>query len=228
MYSCIKALGSRVMLIHLLISLGACHVVHLRKDSPGNVDVLSPPEHLDVQATQVPDDPGEEVVMMTLGISNASGALIERHGRPPRASYQLIIESSLAWYDVPESPVLRPEMDWMMPGEVRERLPGTSFTQLNLGFSPLEVTKDGARLGPVYAELQRTFISGQRLVALNTSAIAAGYMYHSALKSHGPQLTVSFLGNVLSLRGAYFLDRGAFLGGSLNVKLPAVMWVKSQ
>lgn len=227
MYSCIKALGSRVILMCLLTSLGACHVVHLREDAPGHVDVLSPPEDLETQATQVPDDPGEEVMMMTLGLSNASGALIDRSGRP-RVSYQLIIESSLAWYDMPESLVLRPEMDWVMPGEVGKRLPKTSFMQLNFGFSPLEVTADGARLGPVYAELQRTFILSHRLFAFNTSAIAAGYVYHSALKSHGPQLTLSFLGNLISLRGAYFLDRGAFLGGSLNVKIPAVMWVKSQ
>jgi hypothetical protein len=227
MYSCIKALGSRVILVCLLTSLGACHVVHLRKDAPGDVDVLSPPEDLETQATQVPDDPGEEVVVMTLGLSNASGSLINRSGRP-RVSYQLIIESSFAWYDVPESPVLRPEMDWMMPGEVGKRLPGSSFTQLNLGLSPLEVTRDGAHLGPVYAELQRTFILPHRLFAFHTSAIAAGYVYHSALKAHGPQLTVSFLGNLLSLRGAYFLDRGAFLGGSLNLKIPAVILVKSQ
>lgn len=197
-----------------LAALTSGCIVHLERNAPGLSRVSEPPASLPVERVELPADPGERYLTLSMG-AMTGGGLVFGDGFPT-GRFDLGVEATLHLGDRARSH--RADGSFI-PFDTSRYYPDGSVG-LSLGWTGLRVGADGAHVGHLYAELQ-----GWCLDWLAT-AVAVGWAYDPGRRLHGPQLMISTLG-VLYTRVTYLLDGEAAWTIGLLAKVP-VAWVWSR
>jgi hypothetical protein len=178
----------------------ACAHSHARHNAPGNIDVHQPPADLASRTPEVPDDPGEQMVVISAG-ALGGGGLGFGGDRDARGVYGVGLEASIGYGTRPRS---HSDDDFFI-------LPVESVGA-NIGWTGLSNEGDG--VGPVYGELYYGDLPAW---------LAAGWAYDIDDNKHGPQITFSML--FLYARMTHLFDLGTQVQAGLMMKLPyAFVW----
>lgn len=221
------------------LSSGCVHV--LDRDAPGHIDVEAEPKEYAKGLTEVPRDPGERVLYVSLGVTpyniGASWGGPQRSFRAVNLMFMPSVEASFAWYDLEQSHA-KPNSSFFRDYEV-SYLGGSvwapsSHHQINLGWAPFEFrgNEDPVFSGPLYVEWQRSFISPKQdnffgSLFFGWLAVAGGWSVRPDLSAMGPQVTLSTLFGLFSLRATYHINQELFVGFVSTFKLPT-LWIWSQ
>ena len=192
----------RARLVVVAFLATGCVRTHLQHDAPGNIDVRARPEHPESRVAEIPRDPGERMVVTSLGPYAGIG-LAAGGDRDGQRSNSVGVEGSILYGVADHS---HNEDDFFI-------YPLTGVG-LNLGANLL--TRERTGPSTTYAELQYhdTFVG-----------VAGGWAWDPRLALSGPQATV-FAGP-LYLRSTTLLNAGTDVQIGLFFKLPAV-WVWSR
>lgn len=207
------------------VALGAtgCLVFHPERDAPGHIDVHAPPERIEVERAEVPEDPGQRVTRLLLGPYLLTGPAT-RQGQSATLALQAGGELSLGFFELEQShaPAVDPSLGMRDPGLY---FPEGTIDQVNLGWSVVELLGSQQHLGPVYLEWQRT---RARESPARSWGWMAGYSVSPHDGTHGPQLGALALSGLVFARASYQFGRGASVLVGFTHKLPLAFWVRSR
>jgi hypothetical protein len=178
----------------------ACIHKHLERDAPGSVDVMTPPKDLARKQVELPDDPGERMVVASVGPFAGGGFAIDPGGA--RGAWALGLEGSVFYGERDNSHM--EDSFFTYPRE---------SGGVNFGWHPLRAR--GSGLFAAYAEAQ---------YGKDGLGVAAGWVTDGP-GLQGAQLTV--FGGPVFARARVFPGLGADFQFGVFVKLPYV-WVWSR
>ncbi len=190
------------VLLSAWLSLGVgCAHTHLDHNAPGHIDVATPPEDLAAQKTELPEDPGERLLVLSAGAFSGLGWGF--YDDDVRTDWAVGPELGLALGQNPRSHY---EDDFFL--EPRSAL------GVRLGLNALDREQSG--LGPAFGEIAYT----ETLVRLS-----GGWAWDPGDARHGPQATLAF--GPIYARATHLLDTGTSLHLGVTIS-GSHTWVWSQ
>jgi hypothetical protein len=194
------------------LALAGCHT-HREPNAPGIIDPLVPPRDVTDPQLELPDDPGERMVMLTGGVvGGAHGGSIE-----DGAAIDLALEATVSWGESESSHNDHASRLFVPRGVI---IPPRS-TGVTLGWSGLRIVHHdddswSTRTGPLYLQAQRAWA---------IAGVAAGLAFDPSTGGTGPQVDAYFTFYYLRVR--ILFGDGWELGGGLQIKIPQT-WVWSR
>lgn len=173
----------------------ACGHTHSARNAPGNVDVRRPPERIEDETAEAPEDPGENAIVVAGG-GLVGGGIGLSGERDEEFVYGVGPELSLGYG---ESDVSHVDDAFFI-------YPQRSYGA-NLGWTAL--ANEGTGVGPLYGELY----FGETLLWA-----AGGWSWDPNDRIHGPQITLTMV--ALYVRLSHQLDHATQITGGISVKIP--------